>query len=208
MARKALNRDAIESYKVNLRAAWEKADSVWLARSLDWYDEQAAVCVALGKKAGLDKKTTIGLAAMLSIDNSWQKNLVGLAVILDAVKAGSRIVPRNAHRYTFVVAKCQLVLDGLDPAWVADNNGKGSTAYKVKRFYANLMGDGSVVTIDRWHNRTCLNDFDKKIGVPSGRDYLEKEQATVEFAEELGISPDKVQAGLWGAQLQEQSVVA
>lgn len=200
-----LNADNIARYRANLRAAWEAADTEWVARGLGWYEEAIATVVALNdKSAKLDKRTLMGVVATLSIDNTWPKNLRAVGVVLESVARGGG-VPKEAHRYGAVKAKVEAILAGADPEWVSDNYGKGSDAYKVKRFFANFMGDTSVATIDRWANRLCVGDVtDTTIGVPSGRDYLEKEAAYQLEAEAVGVTTDKYQAAQWAALLQEK----
>ena len=67
---------------------------------------------------------------------------------------------------------------------------------KTCRFFRNIIGDESAVTIDVWSKRIATNGRDDSAPQP-GHDYDSLEQAYQVAASRLGISPRDLQASLW-----------
>jgi hypothetical protein len=200
--RKETRAERVERFTRNLTERWRAADPEWLARGMQWYGQVHGEVRALADAAGVSMELAAGIAAVLSIDNSWRRNFIGLGEVLSAVKGG-RPIPTTCHRYSHVRAKVAAMVAGADPAWVMDNYGKGSPAHKCKRFRRNIMGDHDAVTIDRHAHRICQGTRDKSVGVPNGNTYLDCEQAHINAARILGIDPDALQAALWTDELRE-----
>jgi hypothetical protein len=192
----------IARYTENLIARWHAADPAWLARGIVWYAEVHAEIAAPAAAARVPMETACGIAAALSIDNSWRENFKGLGEVLSAMKSGQPC-PKSAHRYGMVRDKAQAMMDGMDPEWVLNNYGKGSDAYKARRFFRNLAGDLRPVAVDRHHFRMCGGTEDTATGVPSGRAYLNAELATINAADHFGIDPAAFQAALWTDKLRQ-----
>lgn len=194
--------DRVARYTANLVNRWRTADPEWLARGIAWYGEIHNEVKALAQAAGVPMEMACGIAAVLSIDNTWRRNFIGLGEVLSALKRGETECPKSAHRYGHARAKVTAIMQGHDPEWAMDNFGKGSSAYKCRRFYRNLLGDLTVATVDRWMYRMCEDNPAVK-GVPSGRSYLDCEAAIIDGARIVGIDPAKFQAGLWTDELRE-----
>jgi hypothetical protein len=94
-----------------------------------WYAHAYAFCESLDS----DVSRAAGVVAALSPMLSWPRNMV----MAEAVYAGERRGCLSSN-----IAKAVRILDGEAPLDVL----RGT---KVRSFYANIMGDGDAVTVDR-----------------------------------------------------------
>ena len=137
----------------------------------DWYGAQ-----------GLDVERSACVASALSPGVRWETVREGLPAVLDAIRGGLPIPgPFYGANKRKAVVVFREGLDGFDP--------KG--APKTYRFARNLLGDYSVVTVDRWAFRVC--------GLPAGgwARYRVAEASYIAAAEFLGEPPALVQARCW-----------
>lgn len=196
------------TYEANLRAAYRAAvaDAPQLFNAgLKWYDLVRAQIDGIADRHGVSRDACYGATAALSVEQDWARNIAGLQLALDGIAAGARSgddISGVANKYGAARRKAFSVLvDGLAPLFVLGNYGKPTDAYKTRRFYACLAGDEYAVCIDRHHARIChgfaAGKRQETLPQPNGEDYLAMERATVVVAREVGITPARLQAGLW-----------
>ena len=153
----------------------------------DWYSVAYDFCHGLAVKHNLAGDQVAAICATLSAGANWQVNKrATIACLNGAPKYG-----RFPHTQ---VAKCSSILES------GVQIGVNLRGQKVERFYHNIMGNSSVVTIDRHMVRVCRNDFDctdeNKLKVGK-RGYRAMADAVLRLAAELSVNPDSLQAAIW-----------
>jgi len=162
-----------------------------------WYETAGAWCRLLDADYDMPIGTAAGYVAALSPLNSWEAQLhftePSIAACLALIKAGYR--PHEGIRGPGFFAnrdKASRILQGELPLDVLGGD-------KVRAFYRNLMGDFSVVTIDR-HAVTVSGWTGKGLsaaGVPTSRLYARISMAFIFAGERLGMTGPEIQALTW-----------
>lgn len=164
-----------------------RPDVASLAAARDWYRVGGSTAARLGRTYGVSKSTAAGVIAALSPLQTWKGNVGAAERILSAMAAGETSPPKVGLGRN--VAKAWRIASGERPLSVLSGD-------KVRRFYRNLMGDLSAVTVDRWAARAC--------GVPdtypsTSARYARCEMAYREAAAVVDLAPAELQAIVWVA---------
>jgi len=181
------------------------ADKVMIARIVECYRSADKWTVAAGKNwypavremAGVMHPSVVagaGVIAALSPRQRWDKNIEYAVRVCDAARSGE-VMPSVGGTLRNVTKAWNIALGSykFDPIEEL-NSSEGS--YKVNRFYYNILGDQSMVTVDVWATKVALPDYDKA-GV-RGNTYLLIGDAYKQAAREIGtISARDLQAVCW-----------
>lgn len=124
-------RPAVHVLARNIRATYDAATPLDVLQGRTWYDAARAAAVALDPH---NVERAAGILAALSPQQTWQGNLAAAAAIY-AGEAPTFATGPN-------IAKARAIHDGGEPLDVLGGP-------KVRAFYANIVGDPNVVTIDR-----------------------------------------------------------
>lgn len=150
-----------------------------------WYAHALAFCRTLDPD---NVERAAGVVAAISPMLSWPRNM---AVAAD-IYAGKREGCLKAN-----IAKAVRILDGEAPLDVLGGR-------KVRAFYANILGDGEAVTVDRHaimvaDNRTYTSDELKFTAGNVKRITDEYREAAATLSAEMGrtLTPAMVQATVW-----------
>jgi len=136
-----------------------------------------------------------GVIAALSPRVKWDENIKAAVTVCQVALSGSEIPPD-------VIGMCR----NRDKAWkIARGEYKYSPlellnssngAYKVNAFFANIIGDTQLVTVDVWAARVAIPEFDEE-SVRHNR-YLMVQDAYQKAAKRIGdITPRDLQAVCW-----------
>lgn len=123
----------------------------------------------------------VGVFAAFSQNSTWKAN----------VTMATNYLGGNGRGMRRVLAECEAIEDGADPTDPA------TLGLKRADFCANLLGDYSRVTCDRWHLRAAYGADTKVKLTPAVRD--EVTEATRIVAAEYGETPAACQAVIWCA---------
>jgi hypothetical protein len=157
-----------------------------------WYPHAYAVACELMPD---EPRIGAGVIAALSPRVSWSENIKGARELCKAFDWGFAEAPivagLNANR-----AKAWRILHRqFADSPVECLNAADGGSYKVNRFFANIMGDKTVCTIDVWAARVAIENAPN---VVSGNRYLAIESAYQSAAIQIGrISPRDLQAVCW-----------
>lgn len=133
-----------------------------LASGLAWYDRAAQAAEYIWPQ---DPNRAAGVIAALSPRCQWATNVMWAAQVIDAAQSGAacpRVHTLTQRRIAWAIAT------GGDPLTLL-------TGPKVSRFYRNITGDHSVVTVDVWAARVAEGRNVK--GSPRGARYDAIERA-------------------------------
>jgi hypothetical protein len=145
---------------------------------MTWYEDarEAIDAIRLRVAPEVTLDVAVGMAAALSVNQSWKGNLTLLARHLAGAHVGLRVAERNCTRA---------------------RQGKPLLGPKVEAFRRAILGDTEAVVIDRW---TC-----RALGVkppkawPQGR-YEALCEGIRKRARRVGMAPRDYQAALWVAE--------
>lgn len=175
----------------NLRAVRAAASAEQVREGREWYPaagrlvrELAAECRILKSDCIDDFLTVADVAAIISAysqNQGWKGNIT----------IARRFLSGDASGMKSVLAECERILDGEDPATVL--LGKGGQS-KRPDFWRNILGRHTYVTCDRWHKRAagCIGDPNL---TPALREMITR--ATRRVAREYGESASACQAVCW-----------
>src|SRR6187402_220908 len=184
--------------KRRILATFANATAADLADGIAWYDR--AYRAAQGILPS-DPDRAAGVIAALSPRCQWKTNVAWAAALIEAAESAAT-EPPPVHT-TAMRKVAWKIAQGVDPLDAL--NGP-----KTRRFYLNIVGDLTAVTVDVWAARIAEGDWrphptkggewaasDKP--APSGRRYDLIERAYREAADMLGMAPRDVQAATWVA---------
>lgn len=165
----------------NILAAYDAATAAEHARGRLWYVRMQRVAGGHADRLGLDMYSVAGVYAAWSINNGWRNNLR---------QAGRQIRGRQAYGLGQSLTKAADCMRG-QALRVNDKD-----ARKVLAFCANMAGDMTRVTVDRWALRVA---YGLTAGgyVPKGSEYDCIESAYVQAAAARGVQPAEMQAVTW-----------
>lgn len=151
---------------------------------IDWYRTAHATANRMAQAYGTDTDTAARIIAVLSPRKRWSENVKAADTILRAWSEGSDI-PAIAGIFGANIRK----------AWeIANGNPDALKGPKVTRFYHNIMGDDTHVTLDVWAMRAAGSD---DIAPRTPTHYAEIAEAYVTVAREYGIPASALQAVAW-----------
>jgi hypothetical protein len=171
-------------------ACYESADKLTVAAGKNWYP-------AVREIAGVMHPSVVagaGVIAALSPRQRWDKNIEYAVTVCDAARSGG-VMPSVGGTLRNVTKAWNIAVGSykFDPIEEL-NSSEGS--YKVNRFYYNILGDQSMVTVDVWATKVALPEFDGK--AVRGNLYLRIEDAYKQAAKQIGtISARDLQAVCW-----------
>lgn len=177
----------VEDLSTNLLSWYSRATRSQRARGRYWYTHARDVADAIAERASLSREQAAALIAVYSPRCSWDENIVRAE---ESARTG---VP--APSVNDQVSKAAAILAGEDPdPWV-----RGP---KVRRFWHNIMGDWSHVTVDIWHVRAATDNLeagDREYKLTAGTEhrYGILEEATVRAAQAAKLTPAEFQAVVW-----------
>lgn len=188
MKRKGLNIPALANRVHKL--AKESLESPSAYEDSRWYEYAGQWCNELDRAHGLPCGTVAGFVAALSPLNSWPSQIkhtpASLSNGLELIRAGQSAVHGITGPGFFSNKdKAARILAGEKPLDVLGGD-------KVRAFYRNLIGDYSVVTIDRHALAICGLDE----GITSKR-YAQASKAFILAGSYLGITGAECQALTW-----------
>jgi hypothetical protein len=177
------HRDMVE----NLTLAFRNTTPADRIKGMGWYAEAQRFAETLATVANMPTRNIAGAIAATSPAQTWEIQQVYLPELVRDYLNGT-----PAHKSTGIgtVEQKRKAYACLDGVLGALGNGK-----KTNRFLANLLGNTTVVTIDRWAYRVAVNDL--SVMQPSPDWYEAIEAAYQEAAWQLGYTPREFQAILW-----------
>jgi hypothetical protein len=171
----------------NLRAIRAAASSDHVHEGRGWYAAMRGVIFAVRDEAFTytgdfaPDALAVGVFAAFSQNATWKAN----------VTMATNYMHGNGRGMARVLAECEAMEDGADPTDYA------TLGLKRADFTANLLGDESRVTCDRWHLRAAFG-VDKPPTLTDDVHALVTE-ATRTVAAEFGETPAQAQAVIWCA---------
>lgn len=173
------------TYRRNIRFYLALATSEQVADGLAWYAEALETIRGIADDCQLPVNIVAAVVAALSPRNRWNQNLQDARAFCEAYWAGADC-PSAA---TFGANRQR--------AWsiLCERNAGLLSGRKVCAFYANLIGDGSAITVDVWAIRAATRC--KVAAVPNDGTYRAVADAYRAVARGTVYTPAQVQAIVW-----------
>jgi hypothetical protein len=152
-----------------------------------WYETALETAKQFAREYGVSYRHAAGVIAALSPRMKWGTNKDDSKRILQAVAAGSGIIPKCAA-YGANVRKAWRIANGEQPAKVLGGP-------KVNAFYRNICGDYNGVTVDVWAARVAEPYNHHFAG--RDKDYQVIAAAYASVADSLNLFPAFLQAICW-----------
>lgn len=165
-------------------AHYRAADPTVVALGDAWYDQAQQTAQEIWPER---PDLAAGVIAALSPRCQWVTNVAWARAVVHAARTGQEC---PAVHTTTMRAQAWRIANGEDPLSVL--NGP-----KVRRFYLNISGDRSAVTVDVWAIRAALGADAAGDGRITKRQYDTAEAAYQRAAKIAGISPAAMQAIVW-----------
>lgn len=180
-----------EDMVANILATWERATPEQRRVGADWYPTYGRMLATLAGDYGFPVDRVTGAFAWLSPRVTVARNVEMLVSLLSETARGiDPFTSGTTYSMWDLLRKAELVLGGDFSTLALDSK---TRARKVRSFYRNLMGDDSVVTVDVWAARVAgIED-----PAPAGRRYLAVQDAYLDAAHRVGVSPTVMQAVTW-----------
>lgn len=171
---------------------WRKCSAEDKRDGMSWYHEAGQFARAIADASG-GKVTAEQVAAVIAITSPKQKWALQKVFVPLIVADYVRGLPECTVRFGFNRF--------LTKAWrvLTENDFGQVSGPKVTRFFLNICGDCSVVTVDRWAIRVAwgLKDQAEYNSRITSAQYLAIEQAYKRAAELVGVEASDFQAALW-----------
>lgn len=176
----------------NVLSLFTRADGTDRLAGLSWYKQANAWCRLWSQELILPIENVVGVLAVLSPRNKWERNLSDALTVLKAHKVG--IDPHSIKVATYGTNKTkafQIAAGSLDVLG----------GVKVTSFFDNILRPtaSQAVTVDVWAARIANGDLRANPGTLAGKRYGEIAQAYADVAEYVGLLPHQVQAVTWMA---------
>ena len=169
--------------------AFESASPEDVHEGINWYSN----ALSFARSLDSDERKAAGVIAALSPRQAWDTNKEGAKKLLTAAQRHSSIIPTVAGTY-HNVQKAWKIANGANPE-EALIPFEPNRAFKVPRFYANILGNTEVVTVDVWAARVAVKNAPDAI---RGTLYLKIEKMYQRAAQTIGtITPRDLQAVCW-----------
>jgi hypothetical protein len=210
----ALHLPDIATMAANIVALFATGTADEITKYRNWYPVFNKVISKLARQYKLPRRNVIGAFAWLSPQQSVSQN-VQMTIALCAHMANGGIeddiYSLGLSAYPDNLLKAWQCLYGdMSSLDFADANGRMRPSRKVRSFYRNLLGDDSVVTIDRHavaialsNNAIARNGRFATVGQPEGKNYLRVQNAyqlaaaMVNKQSDLQLSAPELQAIVW-----------
>lgn len=181
--------DVTQRYVNNLLALWGLS-----AKASNWYALANAELQVIADVFSVDMECVAYVVATLSPALSWQKNLESAYAFFAGWFGNHNYAHCKQTAYGSNVRKCTEYMFGVRPGT--------PTGQKVSAFYANLLGDYSVVTIDRHAIRAArmgVRNMEKESGEQKicVAEFTVVENAYRYAASCVGVSVAEFQAVIW-----------
>jgi hypothetical protein len=189
-----LYRAAQRRYRQDLRHCRQVATPQQQADWTDWYEYAHVWCADVAQEHGLPIERVAALLAVTSPQLSYDRNKAVVREILDRPRT---VIPG-------IMADVDLSGIGItnDRKRVALAILRGdpvpTTGPKVWRFYRNILGDRTVVTIDRHMIYPFTDDRTSQASRIAAWQYRALERAILTVAAEHNLIGYQLQALLWG----------
>lgn len=150
---------------------------------LNWYATARQIALEIGDG---DLKLGAGLLAAISPQMPWERN----------VKLAAQTMLRDFRGLTDdKIAKCRAILDGVDP-WLV------LRGFKVRSFYANILGFENYVTVDTWMSQHYVPgkpypDTAARTNKAGRKLYNKIASRIRREAKQAGVTPAQWQAIVW-----------
>jgi hypothetical protein len=165
-----------------------------------WYKEAREFCEQLADKSNgkVHWTTVAAIVAVLSPGVTWDRNKLDAEdLILKYLTKGKKVNPYRYATYPVNVSKAEDIY-ATDPAYESYYNIiKGKAGFKTASFFTNILGDLSVVTVDRHAYKVANNIYEGGAVPMHAKRYRDTASAYVKAAEILDIPPAIVQAVTW-----------
>lgn len=203
-------------YVANILAVYDAASDQALIDGRTWYRSMYRIMREHAATSTLTVAQVAAIYAATSINITWARNMeLAARAIADfadgimwtvrpctsdkpckRVKRGLTCLGHGTGYGTIgtVVRKVGAIMRGAN----IDATLSSGSNYKLANFAANLAGDYSRVTVDRWAYRIATGD-NEGVTVPTGKLYIELAAAYVEAAKLRNVNPATMQAATWCA---------
>lgn len=172
--------------------AWNAASAEDLSAGRAWYSRAQAYAHELSIIHKMPLERVAAVIACLSPRAHWHVNLTWAGQMIEAAAKGEACplvstTDNRAKAWAFATGQAAAVPNAPE---------FGAHAPKVRRFFANIMGDELSVTVDVWAARVA----EGRTGpAPAGGRYQAIEAAYQSAASIVEASPRDVQAATWVA---------
>jgi hypothetical protein len=139
--------DRIETYVENILSTFARGNDEQINAGLVWYGVAKNEAQRVANECEITLDTAAHILAVLSPSVSWGNQVNYTIPFIRAVQNGASAHGVKAPFFGANKVKAARILDGDFSAL---------SGVKVEMFYANIMGDGSVATIDRHALRVAL----------------------------------------------------
>ena len=180
---------AVEQMAINIMNTFDRAEVDAMKAGSRWYRIAWNIAADMGRRYGVSGEQAAAVIAILSPRCSWEVNIARAEAWLGE---GSTV-----GLFTWQVERLREMLADMDGSWVEYVRGP-----KVSRFYRNIVGDTSAVTVDIWASRVALgwvgandNTYKQMVGTPLRYELVERAYRAA--ANRLGVAPSTVQAVTW-----------
>lgn len=168
-----------------LRRTMSRATAADVLAGTAWYRTTHETASRLAIDYSVTVDTAARIIAVLSPRKRWSENVTAAETILRAFSAGNSFVPKVAGMFSANVVKAWRIANG-DPSALSGP--------KVTRFYANIMGDDTEITLDVWAMRAA---GETDIAPRNAEHYETVSKAYRTIAAEYGLSCSALQAVAW-----------
>ncbi len=173
------------TYADHIRSVVNRATADDWANGTDWYRTANATAERLASEYHVTHETAARVIAVLSPRKRWGDN----------IRAAERVIRHYSERHVFAPYIEGCFSANVAKAWhILSGRADALSGPKVTRFYANIMGDDSEVTVDVWAARAAS---DGVIEAPTTTQYHEIADAYRAVAREFNVSASALQAVAW-----------
>lgn len=170
-----------DAVRAALRHHWHAATPEQRKDGRDWYKHALLAATNMAIQHGVPVHTAAGVIAALSPQHTWAQNL---RLAEECLSGGTpKCFKRTANLAMYVRQQ-----------WMPEYVEAAIRGRKVTAFYANIIGDESWVTIDRWMLRAM--GLPDKFSLTDKR-YTQLGELVCDVARELNVTPAVLQATVW-----------
>ena len=136
---------------------------------ITWYAEAEAICKRMAIKHGIPLRVVVGVAASLSPNNKWERNVSNADDLIGAFLNGEDIDSVKVSTYHTMKRKAWSILEQMPDhdKIISILNGQ-----KIVSFYRNIMGDDTC-TVDG-HARNIY--YGERLGLTDDRTNIGKKE--------------------------------
>lgn len=172
----------------NIVKYYGKAEKVDIQAG-NFYSLAGSICQDLSTKYNVNKVNIAGIMAVLSPGTFWEQNVKDTEAFLKGKRSGFAT-------YGQFVEKAKNILQAKSEEEIYEI-AFGKQGHKTASFFLNIIGNYTVVTIDRHAYRVALGDTGAGgVRMTTGQ-YKKIEAAYILAARKLSINPVVLQAVTW-----------